>query len=116
MKTCDNDLVLFREGYRLIVVENICLRTFGLRWEKLISGWEHVHRAKFNNLFSSPNAYYYVLVFTGTIFTGLIIAGAELCLSYAFKCARRMIRVDVLFTQKYHCYGPLEVFQHFIST
>jgi hypothetical protein len=51
MKTFDNDLVPFREGLRLMVVEKRVL-TFGPRWEKLISGWEHVHSAKkFNNSF-----------------------------------------------------------------
>ena len=40
------------------------LRTFEPRWEKLISGWEHVHNANLNNLLNSPNTYY-VLVFTG---------------------------------------------------
>ena len=51
-----------------MVAENRGLRTFGPRWEKLISGWEGVHSAKLNNLFNSPNMYCYVLVFTGTIF------------------------------------------------
>jgi len=68
MKTCNNDLVPFKEGCRLMVAENRGLRTFGPRWEKLISGWEGVHSAKLNNLFNSPNMYCYVLVFTGTIF------------------------------------------------
>jgi hypothetical protein len=49
MKACDNDLVPFREGCRLMVVENKDVRTFGPRWEKIISGWEHVHIVKINN-------------------------------------------------------------------
>lgn len=68
MKTCDNDVVPFRERCGLMVVEKRGLRTFGPRWEKLISGWEHVHSAKLNNLFNSLNTHYYVLVFKGTIF------------------------------------------------
>ena len=51
-----------------MVVENRCLRTFGPRWGKLISGCVHVHSAKLNNLFNSPKTYFYVLVFTGTVF------------------------------------------------
>jgi hypothetical protein len=67
MKTCD-DLIPFKEGCRLMVVENRGLRTFGPRWEKLISGWEHVHNAKLINLFNSPNTYCYVVIFTDAMF------------------------------------------------
>jgi len=79
-----------------MVVENWGLRTFAPRWKQLISGWEHVHSAKIN-ICLILQIYIYLE-------KEVITAGSELCSLYVFKCARRLIRVDVLFIQKYNCY------------
>jgi len=52
---CETWSLTFREERKLRVFENMVLRIFGPRRDKITGEWRRLHNKELNDLYSSPN-------------------------------------------------------------